>query len=41
MSKVWFITGTSSGFGRRMTEKLLAGGDSVAATARKTDALTT
>ncbi len=35
----WFITGTSSGFGRRMTELLLARGDRVAATARRTAAL--
>jgi len=38
-SKTWFITGTSSGFGRAMTEKLLARGDRVAATLRKLDAL--
>ena len=31
----WFITGTSSGFGRALTEKLLARGDRVAATVRK------
>ena len=37
--KTWFITGTSSGFGRLLTEKLLARGDRVAATLRKTDAL--
>jgi NAD(P)-dependent dehydrogenase (short-subunit alcohol dehydrogenase family) len=30
----WFITGTSSGFGREMTELLLARGDRVAATLR-------
>lgn len=35
----WFITGTSSGIGRLLTEKLLARGDNVAATLRKTDAL--
>ena len=35
----WFITGTSSGFGRALTEKLLARGDCVAATVRKTAAL--
>jgi NAD(P)-dependent dehydrogenase (short-subunit alcohol dehydrogenase family) len=35
----WFITGTSSGFGRGLTEKLLARGDRVAATLRKTAAL--
>ena len=28
----WFITGTSSGFGRILTERLLARGDRVAAT---------
>jgi NAD(P)-dependent dehydrogenase (short-subunit alcohol dehydrogenase family) len=39
MSRTWFITGTSSGFGRLMTEKLLARGDRVAATARRIDAL--
>jgi len=37
--KTWFITGASSGFGRRLTEKLLARGDRVAATSRKADAL--
>ena len=31
----WFITGTSSGFGRALTENLLARGDRVAATVRK------
>ncbi len=39
MTKTWFITGTSSGFGRVLTEKLLARGDRVAATLRKTSAL--
>lgn len=37
--KTWFITGTSSGLGRVLTEKLLAQGDRVAATLRKPDAL--
>jgi NAD(P)-dependent dehydrogenase (short-subunit alcohol dehydrogenase family) len=37
--KTWFITGTSSGFGRIMTEKLLARGDRVAATLRNVEAL--
>lgn len=35
----WFITGASSGFGRVLTEKLLARGDRVAATVRRPDAL--
>jgi NAD(P)-dependent dehydrogenase (short-subunit alcohol dehydrogenase family) len=39
MSKTWFITGTSSGFGRQMTEQLLQRGDRVAATVRKESAL--
>ncbi len=39
MSKTWFITGTSSGLGRLMTESLLARGDHVAATLRKVEAL--
>ncbi len=39
MKRTWFITGTSSGFGRILTEKLLASGDRVAATLRKADAL--
>jgi len=34
MPKTWFITGTSSGFGRALTEELLARGDRVAATVR-------
>jgi NAD(P)-dependent dehydrogenase (short-subunit alcohol dehydrogenase family) len=33
-SKVWFVTGTSSGFGRIWTEAALKRGDKVAATAR-------
>jgi len=37
--KTWFITGTSSGLGRLMTERLLARGDSVIATLRKPGAL--
>jgi NAD(P)-dependent dehydrogenase (short-subunit alcohol dehydrogenase family) len=39
MSRTWLITGTSSGFGRLLTEHLLARGDVVAATLRRTDAL--
>ena len=35
-SKVWFITGTSSGFGRVWTEAALKRGDRVVATARNT-----
>jgi NAD(P)-dependent dehydrogenase (short-subunit alcohol dehydrogenase family) len=34
MKKVWFITGSSSGLGRCLTEAVLAKGDLVAATAR-------
>lgn len=37
MSKVWFITGCSTGFGRLLAEKLLAQGNQVAATARQID----
>ncbi|TCP30126.1 SDR family oxidoreductase [Sphingomonas sp. BK235] len=36
MAKTWFITGTSSGFGRALAELLLARGDRVAGTVRKT-----
>ncbi|MEU3983463.1 SDR family oxidoreductase [Streptomyces sp. NPDC026672] len=39
MSTTWFITGTSSGFGRLLTERLLARGDRVAATLRRPRAL--
>ncbi|BDZ49914.1 short-chain dehydrogenase/reductase [Frondihabitans sucicola] len=39
MSKVWFITGASKGFGREWTEAALERGDSVAATARKPETL--
>lgn len=35
----WFITGTSTGFGRLLTEQLLARGDRVAATLRRPEAL--
>jgi NAD(P)-dependent dehydrogenase (short-subunit alcohol dehydrogenase family) len=37
--KTWFITGTSTGFGRLLTEQLLARGDRVAATLRQPRAL--
>jgi NAD(P)-dependent dehydrogenase (short-subunit alcohol dehydrogenase family) len=37
--KIWFITGTSRGFGRDWTEAALERGDKVAATARNTDTL--
>jgi len=39
MARTWFITGTSSGFGRLLTERLLARGDRVAATLRRPGAL--
>ena len=38
-SRVWFITGTTSGFGRAIAEAALERGDSVVATARRIDAL--
>lgn len=37
--RTWFITGVNSGFGRVMTEQLLARGDRVAGTTRKISAL--
>jgi len=39
MTGTWFITGASSGFGRLLTEHLLARGDRVAATVRRPGAL--
>jgi NAD(P)-dependent dehydrogenase (short-subunit alcohol dehydrogenase family) len=39
MAKVWFITGTSKGFGRIWAEAALARGDQVVATARSVDAI--
>ncbi|MCF8828465.1 SDR family oxidoreductase [Xanthomonas campestris] len=39
MSTTWLITGASSGFGRGLTQTLLARGDRVAATVRRADAL--
>lgn len=39
-SKVWFITGCSSGFGRALAEKALGVGDKVVATARDIKKLT-
>ncbi|KAJ7116127.1 hypothetical protein C8R43DRAFT_1112981 [Mycena crocata] len=38
-SRVWFITGSSSGFGLLMAKKALANGDRVVATLRKPDAI--
>lgn len=38
-NKVWFITGSSTGFGRELAEQALARGYSVAATARDTDTI--
>ena len=37
--KVWFITGSSTGFGRELAEEALAQGYKVVATARKTEVL--
>lgn len=39
MAKTWFITGTSTGLGRILTERLLERGDSVVATLRRAGAL--
>ncbi|NYT79701.1 SDR family oxidoreductase [Alcaligenaceae bacterium] len=41
MTKTWFITGTSTGLGRLLTERLLARGDRVVATVRQPDVLKT
>jgi NAD(P)-dependent dehydrogenase (short-subunit alcohol dehydrogenase family) len=38
-SRVWFITGASSGFGRKLAEAVLDNGDRVVATARKKEAV--
>jgi NAD(P)-dependent dehydrogenase (short-subunit alcohol dehydrogenase family) len=37
--RTWFITGVNSGFGRRLTEQLLARGDRVAGTVRQRDSM--
>jgi NAD(P)-dependent dehydrogenase (short-subunit alcohol dehydrogenase family) len=39
MSKIWFVTGSSRGFGRKIVEAALKRGDQVVATARKPDQL--
>ena len=36
MSKVWFITGCSTSFGRELAKQVLAKGDTAAVAARKT-----
>ncbi|MBA2393358.1 MAG: SDR family NAD(P)-dependent oxidoreductase [Ktedonobacteraceae bacterium] len=41
VQKVWFITGSSRGFGREWAEAALKRGDKVAATARDTKSLST
>jgi NAD(P)-dependent dehydrogenase (short-subunit alcohol dehydrogenase family) len=38
-NRVWFITGASSGFGRALADAALERGDSIVATARRTDSL--
>lgn len=38
-TKVWLITGSSTGFGRSLTEAVLKHGDRVVATARKPEQL--
>jgi len=39
MERIWFITGSSRGLGRSLTEAVLRSGDKVAATARNIDVL--
>jgi NAD(P)-dependent dehydrogenase (short-subunit alcohol dehydrogenase family) len=39
MSRTWLVTGASRGFGRSLTEAVLAAGDSVLATARRPEQL--
>ena len=39
MNKIWFVTGSSRGLGRVLVETVLAAGDKVVATARKTEDL--
>ncbi|WP_276316314.1 SDR family NAD(P)-dependent oxidoreductase [Paenibacillus artemisiicola] len=39
MQKVWLITGSSRGFGRSLAEAVLAKGERLVATARKTEQL--
>lgn len=39
MSKVWLITGCSTGFGRLLVERIAAAGDRVVATARRVESL--
>ena len=39
MAKTWLITGCSTGFGRRLAEAVLARGDNLVATARRTENL--
>ena len=39
MTRTWFVTGASSGIGRKLTERLLARGDRVGVTLRRMDAL--
>lgn len=38
-TKVWFITGSSTGFGRTLAETVLKNGDRIIATARKPEQL--
>ena len=40
MTKVWFITGASSGFGAELTKAIIEKGDKVAATFRKEEQAT-
>jgi NAD(P)-dependent dehydrogenase (short-subunit alcohol dehydrogenase family) len=40
MQQVWFITGSSRGFGRALVQAVLDAGDLVVATARRPEQLT-
>ncbi|TMV58089.1 SDR family NAD(P)-dependent oxidoreductase, partial [Thioclava sp. BHET1] len=39
MTKTWFVTGSASGLGRAIAERVLHQGDNLVATARRSDRL--